>query len=166
MSGGDSGNDNYQHIKALVRDIHVTRNVARPNPFDSQPQTLCVTPNETLGVTHRQLHDADHIRSTMEKRSLTLMTNTNTNSSTCHRSASTNDTDRISNGDTVDAHTIDKNKSHSDECILNVPSVIITDATEPLDLFHSTQRRFSQLYSGLRRLSTSHTVRTYTIVIQ
>lgn len=49
-------------------------------------------------------------------------------------------------------------KEHLAESNFSIPSVVVIDVNEPLDLLQSTQRRFSQLYSGLRRLSTSHTV--------
>lgn len=159
MSDGDGNNANYEHIKALVRDIHVTKNVARPDQFAAaRPRTQCVTSSEPVGVVHRQFLDVDHLRSPTTQRSLSLAVITTTNANYGAAAFSAHP-DRAPIDDATD--TLAMHASHLDESNLNVPSVIITDATEPLDLFHSTQRRFSQLYSGLRRLSTSHTVRNY-----
>lgn len=40
----------------------------------------------------------------------------------------------------------------------NVPTVLVTDATDAPAAEHNGQRRFSQFYLGLRRFSNSHTV--------
>lgn len=40
----------------------------------------------------------------------------------------------------------------------NVPTVLVTDATDAPAVEHNGQRRFSQFYLGLRRFSNSHTV--------
>lgn len=135
MSGGDENKTNYEHIKALVRDIHVTKNVARPDQLINS--TLINNHNDT---TSR--HSTNRSESPIRQRLLpTELDRSMTGITIC---------------DAADKHAAHQN--HMDESNLIVPSVIITDATEPLDLFQSTQRRFSQLYSGLRRLSTSHTV--------
>lgn len=135
MSGGDENKTNYEHIKALVRDIHVTKNVARPDQLINS--TLINNHNDTSSG-----RSTSRSQSPMRQQWLPI------------------ELDRTMTGitilDAADKHATHQN--HMDESNLIVPSVIITDSTEPLDLFQSTQRRFSQLYSGLRRLSTSHTV--------
>lgn len=146
MSGGDENQTDYKHIKALVRDIHVTKNVARPNQLIDI--TLINNHNETSNV-----HIAtEHIQLPMQQRLLAAASAASIATSELDQSIAS-----ASSCDAADKYPA--HKAYLDESGLLVPSVIITDATEPLDLFHSTQRRFSQLYSGLRRLSTSHTVR-------
>lgn len=170
-SNNNEQNINYEHIKALVRDIHTTKNVARPDKFID------------ITLNGRQHHHQSSKASTSSSKSNILNYNKNHNKqSETHRlliqkldklslpSDADDDDSYSDDGDNTNKnqtasiiYALDTDKRHHTkehvaESNFNIPSVVVTDVNEPLDLLQSTQRRFSQLYSGLRRLSTSHTV--------
>lgn len=138
----------YDFVKTLVRDLHTIRNVSRPDDTKS----------------HNTSRAAVHM-SAAEKLLFNRLDDNN------HQSSVSDLEDSYNEGDDVN-RDIGKRQSHANNllkkiassthhhsnCSLNIPSVVITDANEHVDLLSSTQRRFSQLYSGLRRFSTSHTV--------
>lgn len=154
---------NYNHIKALVRDMHMTRNVARPenacvqngNKVHQLPSKASLAPCKTISNAHklaRQLSTFSVPHTVNFDENAVFIeeddaSDTNTSSLDLSQSAPTCDKrDALHKG----MATPDSNFA--------IPSVVITDLNESMDLITSTQRRFSQLYSGLRRLSTSHTV--------
>lgn len=174
MSNGQD--ESYEHIRALVRDLHITRNVARPEHLDSssgnhhrshsaavsmQPVATCENVSLAQKLIVHQLCPSVNgprratIDSTdlyIEEEDETSDTNTSSLDISPMTSTSMQCTKRTQNGhySAKGSNTFDGN--------LSIPSVVITDVNEPVDLITSTQRRFSQLYSGLRRFSTSHTV--------
>lgn len=157
----------YDHIKALVRDLHMTRNVARPEQLvsinsghhqnhHSHPRTVKSTPCKSVSIAQKLIvHQLNPLngpsRATIEENAIFIEEDeemaedetSDTNTSSLDISICNNK--RGKGGTMVDPN-------------FTIPSVVITDITEPADLITSTQRRFSQLYSGLRRFSTSHTV--------
>lgn len=168
MSNRNNNNNNniapphdYEFVKTLVRDLHMTRNVSRPDEFNR---------STTNKATRAAIHMSD-----AEKLLFNRLDDNN-----CQSSVSDIDDSYNNEGDDISRSSdkrdiaksqlaltnndiLKKNASsthHQSNCSLNIPSVVITDANEHIDLFSSTQRRFSQLYSGLRRFSTSHTVWT------
>lgn len=147
----------YEFVKTLVRDLHMTRNVSRPDEFNHH-----TTNNATRAAIH--MPDAETLL-------FNRLDDNNRQSSVSDIDDSYNEGDDISRSSenrdiakrqlALTNDILKKNASsahHQSNCSLNIPSVVITDANEHIDLFSSTQRRFSQLYSGLRRFSTSHTV--------
>lgn len=176
MSNGQD--ESYEHIKVLVRDLHITRNVARPEHLDNpsgdpdrshaaastvsmQPMTACehVSLAQKL-IVHQLCPSANGPRRAtidttdfyIEEEDETSDTNTSSLDMSPMTPTSMQCAKRIQNGhySGKGSNTLDGN--------LSIPSVVITDVNEPVDLITSTQRRFSQLYSGLRRFSTSYTV--------
>lgn len=152
----ESANE-YEFVKTLVRDLHITKNVSRPDGHKRHATNIYTNNNKSRAAIH--MSDA-------EKLLLNQLDDNN-------RQSSVSDIEELYNeGDDVGRSNESKRKIHNNEllkknvssshhqsnCSLNIPSVVITDANEHIDLFSSTQRRFSQLYSGLRRFSTSHTV--------
>lgn len=151
---------NYQHIRTLVRDLHTTKNVARPEQLANfmnaknvhQMHSMTSTPSVTLPqklIAHqfKSLQNACTVMlddTFIEEEDET--SDTNTSSMDVPLTTAAHPTHR--------QHI----KENGNDVNFNIPSVIVTDINEPLDLITSTQRRFSQLYSGLRRLSTSNTV--------
>lgn len=151
---------NYEHIKALVRDLHMTRNVARPENDSSAQSTHLIHQRSSscknipiaqkLTVQHMSILNGRPHKAKIEDCKFYIQddddaSDTNTSSMNVSVSSIPNPCNRRVKGVTLDG-------------TFTIPSVVITDVTEPLDLITSTQRRFSQLYSGLRRFSTSHTV--------
>lgn len=162
MPNAQEDTSNYEHIKALVRDLHITRNVSRPdhsaNVNGNNTQHI-VKPTAISIAQQLIVHQLSTLngpcRATIEphKNFIEEDETSDTNTSSLDLSLSSpaslqtqcNNNTKRTKGTISDAH-------------FSIPSVIITDVNEPLDLITSTQRRFSQLYSGLRRFSTSHTV--------
>lgn len=156
---------NYQHIKTLVRDLHTIKNVARPEqlanitnaknvhqmhsmtstPSVSLPQKLTVHQFKSLPSACTVLLDDTFIEEEDEA------SDTNTSSMDVPLTTAAHPTHH------------QRIKENGNDVNFSIPSVVVTDINEPLDLITSTQRRFSQLYSGLRRLSTSNTVGLATI---
>lgn len=149
----------YEFVQTLVRDLHTTRNVSRSDDTKSRKKkSASVAPNhmsEAEKLLFNRLDDNNQLSSVSD------LDDSYNEGDDLSRSVNLN---RI-NGKRSQPHANDILKKvassthhHQSNCSLNIPSVVITDANEHVDLFSSTQRRFSQLYSGLRRLSTSHTV--------
>lgn len=166
---------NYDHIKALVRDMHMTRNVARPeqlanvrivqtaNNVHQMHSMASITPCQTISIAQkllvRQLSTFGASHTVHFDENAVFIeeddaSDTNTSSLDLSQSLAAASHLCQKRGDHHHHH---KGNATSDSNYA-IPSVVITDSNEPLDLLSSTQRRFSQLYSGLRRLSTSHTV--------
>lgn len=178
---------NYQHIEALVRDLHSARNIAQPEKF---PKPNAIHPNNSIVMTTNpcrgvisNTHHAHHrlmahqLNSVHPPPSLGMIIDEEEFVST-DAVVRTNDTDTNTNTDhppdvslrfPLNNSSAKNPKSFGNDVhcststtpitpISPIPSVMVNDVTEPLDLISTTQRRFSQLYSGLRRLSTSNTV--------
>lgn len=146
----------YEYVKALVRGLHVPKNVARPdmNRSHSAPNTRAsLRAAESNSVLLDKLKsvsmsddddDDDYERDESDKFDKPLQTDINPMLKSRFLNA---------------PYKIPTTGRRHSNFSLSIPSVIVTGANENLDLLTSTQRRFSQLYSGLRRFSTSHTVR-------
>lgn len=157
-SNNNEQNTNYEHIKALVRDIHMTKNVALPDKFIDKT------------LNGRQHHHSKASASSSKSNILNDNNKNHNKQSETHRlliqkldklslpSDADDDDSSSSISYALDTDKRHHAKEHFAESNFHIPSVVVTDVNEPLDLLQSTQRRFSQLYSGLRRLSTSHTV--------
>lgn len=175
---------NYQHIGSLIRDLHTARNVAQPENF---PHPNANHPNKPVIMTTNHcrsvISDAHHrlrihhlspvhppptlgmIIDEEEFASSDVVEATNV----MNTKANTNHPPDVSLGLPLSNHSGKNLKSIGNDVncstpttpitpISPIPSVMVNDVNEPLDLISTTQRRFSQLYSGLRRLSTSNTV--------
>lgn len=157
---------NYQHIKTLVSDLHTAKNHAHPeqlllnspdanNPKKSLLMKMhpCQSP---VSNSHHKLmvHQLSSVHPPPplcmivddEDRANDRNINTTTNSVTLRLPSICGNT-KTSKGIANDVN-----------CTSIVPTVMLNDVHEPLDLISTTQRRFSQLYLGLRRFSTSNTV--------
>lgn len=148
---------NYQHIETLVRDLHTAKNIAQPENFlqpnANQPNTpVLMTTNpcrSVLSYSHHKLmihhsspvHPPPTLGMIIDEEEFV---SSDVVDGTKDVKSNTNKTHKIMGNDVI--------------CTPPIPSVMVNDVTEPLDLISTTQRRFSQLYSGLRRLSTSNTV--------
>lgn len=151
----------YEYVKALVRGLHVTKNVMRPDlsRSHSTPNTRAsLRVSEAQSVLLDKLKsvsmsddddDDDDERDESDKFDKPLETDKNPMINP-----------RFSNMAIERCKLTTGGRRHSNFS-LNIPSVVVTGANENTDLLSSTQRRFSQLYSGLRRFSTSHTVRKF-----
>lgn len=137
----------YTSVKALIRDLHTIRNVSRPDEHKQPPSAAIQSMSDAEKLLFNRFDDSP-------------------------RQSSASDIGSYNEGDAISrscdvvggkhlvvmkGHALPTYHHHSNYS-LNIPSVIVTDANEHADLFSSTQRRFSQLYSGLRRFSVSHTV--------
>lgn len=186
MSNNHDDKPNYKHIKALVRDLHTIKNVARPDQLVSVNVTDTVTATAIATSTSITKTNANHIQRLHSMTSppckgvlsipqQLIVQQFNSLHTACNHML--DDTFIEEEDDASDTNTssldvpltsiisttlacskrskeiLDNDTNH-----FSIPSVVVTDITEPLDLISSTQRRFSQLYSGLRRLSTSNTV--------
>lgn len=147
----------YQYIKALVRGLHIPKNVARPDGSLLYPDRGCNDEPDTTSATDDddELDEEDDRLSTVNE----VTTTSSRRSSDLRLSKSELNRLRKQHKQTLrlnkkSAQPAHHRSNHS----LNIPSVVVTSANEHTDLLTSTQRRFSQLYSGLRRFSTSHTV--------
>lgn len=153
---------NYEHIKALVRGLHITKNVARPSIHQNENHhQLDAAAQHTIKSTNPPITDAQ-LLFVKQLESLTVPSDVDDDESYCDEGDRKHiGRQRLSHSAALlpqhlSAATRDRENVHDAD--LHVPSVVITDVNEPLDLLSSTQRRFSQLYSGLRRFSASHTV--------
>lgn len=163
---------NYQHIETLVRDLHTAKNIAQPenflHPNANQPNTpVLMTTNpcrSVLSYAHHKLmihhlspvHPPPSLGMIVDEeefvssdvvdgtKDVNVKSNTNHPPDISLKLPANNKTHKIIGNDVI--------------CTTPIPSVMVNDVNEPLDLISTTQRRFSQLYSGLRRLSTSNTV--------
>lgn len=152
---------NYEHIKALLRDLHITRNVSRPEVESNaktannvhqiyQHSASCKRIPTAQKLIVQQMSTMNGPRpATIENCRFYIEEDDASDTYTSSLDISVSSTPHPFNKRTK-ATTLDSN--------FTIPSVVITDVNEPLDLITCTQRRFSQLYSGLRRFSTSHTV--------
>lgn len=164
MSSSSNSNNGPPHefefVKTLVRDLHMTRNVARPDEDKRLTKKNASDAGIHLSVAEKLLFN--RLDGNSQQSSVSDIESAYNEGDNISRSSGNRDIDLI-NGKRL-PHVDDLLKKsapsthHQSNCSLNIPSVIITDANEHADLFSSTQRRFSQLYSGLRRFSTSHTV--------
>lgn len=161
MSSGTNPNE-YEYIKALVRGLHVTRNVSRPNG-----NHLSATSN-----LRTKIHMAEG-GLLLPQRLETISATTSDAEDDDEDFDARDEGDRGENAKQFRAHQpvhhqivneMKRNVHHHSNCSLNVPAVVVTGVNEHADLFSSTQRRFSQLYSGLRRLSASHTVGLFVLI--
>lgn len=140
----------------MVRNLHTTLNVSRPVDTKGRKKKPASAPPNHMSEAEKLLFNRLDVK--------------NQDSSISDLEDTYDEGDDVSRplGEIRDAirrvpvHDLPKNivssAHHHSNTSLNIPSVIITDANEHVDLLSSTQRRFSQLYSGLRRFSTSHTV--------
>lgn len=152
---------NYQHIESLVRDLHTAKNIPQPeqilnpNANNNLNKPLLMTTHPCRSIVSNAHHklrvhqlspvhpppplcmiidEEEYVESKTNTMTLRLLSNDNST--------------KTSKGNDVN-------------CSTPIPSVMVNDVNEPLDLISTTHRRFSQLYSGLRRLSTSNTVGLY-----
>lgn len=159
MSNNNNNNENnnvtnYKYIKALVRDLHMTKNV--PRPTSNITQLISSTNSSNVQLAQNGLESKRKLVHQLELRT----------SSDAEEDESYTDEGDTHNKNVLDIWTPSNHKFSATifqhrkqiDAHLEIPSLIITDVNGPQDLLASTQRRFSQLYSGLRRLSTSHTV--------
>lgn len=163
MSNNSNTSNEYNIIRTLIRDLHITRNVSRPITSSTS-----LSPNGKLLNKQKSIKKANKSSRIFRKsyRTTSTIDEDDTNED--------DDEDEISERDegdegrrshsvpifkTIKDKPIDKLTTHHSSASFNVPSVVITSPNEPIDIISSTQRRFSQLYSGLRRFSVSHTVK-------
>ncbi|XP_031633089.1 kinase D-interacting substrate of 220 kDa isoform X3 [Contarinia nasturtii] len=167
---------NYKHIKALVRDLHMTRNVARPEQLvsinsannvyhhnnHSHPRTVKSTPCKNVSIAQKLIiHQLNTLngpsRATIEENAVFIEEDEEMEED--EEEASDTNTSSLDISLSSPPNTNKRNKcgTTTHDPNYTIPSVVVTDINEPVDLITSTQRRFSQLYSGLRRFSTSHT---------
>lgn len=145
---------NYEHIESLVHSLHTPNHLAHPenihSPDTNYPHLLAKHPcRSTVSNAHHKfmVHSQLSRMPSPPPSSLAMIIDEdelpitdNSHTVTHHGHTST------SKGIANDIHGIP------------LPAVMVNDVVEPLDLISTTQRRFSQLYLGLRRLSTSNTV--------
>lgn len=151
MSRNHENASNYLHIKALVRDLHTTRNVARPHHSENPTANDVQQVNSVTSVAQKLL---THHPNLINERCIEIFDDNDI----FVDDDTTSDTNTSSLDLSLRSPAFLGNKRSDGNTNMPVPSVIITDVNESLDLITTTQRRFSQLYSGLRRLSGSHTV--------
>lgn len=160
--------ENYEHIKALVRDLHYTQNVSRPehlvnssgNNVKHHHVSPCKSVSHAQKLIVHQLHPNENgpCRAIIENSEFYIgeedeTSDTNTSSLDISIVSPSNQCNSKRHN-----HFNTKGINNTLDANFTIPSLVITDVNEPVDLITSTQRRFSQLYSGLRRFSTSHTV--------
>lgn len=160
LTSSMSNNPNdYEYIKALVRGLHIQKNVARPQETALLSPQLRNDEPDTTSNTDDDDDDDDDERTRLptvdeagasRASDLRLSKNELTRLRKQHKQ-----TLRLNRKSLPQTHQpIHHRSNHS----LNIPSVVVTGANDPTDLLTTTQRRFSQLYLGLRRFSMSHTV--------
>lgn len=181
MSNNPHHMPQYQHIETLVRDLHTAKTSAQPNNFhpananqSNTPVSIAANPYPSVLTNNHHAHhrmmvhqlspvhppptlsmiiDEEEFVST----DIVEVTNVmNAKANINHPSDVSMRLPVHKNLKTVGDDDI--NSSIPTTPITPLPSVMVNDIIEPLDLISTTQRRFSQLYSGLRRLSTSSTV--------
>lgn len=164
MSSSSNSNNGPPHefefVKTLVRDLHMTRNVARPDEDQRHMKKNASDAGIHLTAAEKLLFN--RLDANSHQSSVSDMEDSYNEGDNISRSSGNRDIDLVHGKRLPHASDFLKKSvpstHHQSNCSLNIPSVVITDANEHVDLFSSTQRRFSQLYSGLRRFSTSHTV--------
>lgn len=177
MSNNHDEKPNYQHIKALVRDLHTIKNVARPDQLATTITTTTTT--TTTSTTNANHVPRLHSMASMPFKSVLVPPKLIAHQfHSMHTACNVLDDTFIEEDDDASdtntssldapltsiitaahpANKRSKENGHDINYTIAIPSVVVTDLNEPLDLITSTQRRFSQLYSGLRRFSTSNTV--------
>lgn len=164
--------ENYEHIKALVRDLHYTQNVSRPEHL--------VNSSGNHVKHHHHASACKNVKNVSLAQKLIVHQLHPNENGPCHaiiensefyigEEDETSDTNTSSLDISIVSPSNQSNSKHHNhfnvkginntlDANFTIPSLVITDVNEPVDLITSTQRRFSQLYSGLRRFSTSHTV--------
>lgn len=157
----------YEYIKALVRGLHIPKNVARPDgallsPHPTSRSSYPLNPNSDTPEQDTTSATDDEEEEEEEEDRLPSLDEANASG---RRGSGMKITyNELSRLRKQHKQTLRHNRKgqqpshHRSNHSLNIPSVIVTGANEQTDLLTSTQRRFSQLYSGLRRFSTSHTV--------
>lgn len=170
MSNNHNCQSNYKHIESLVRDLHTAKNIPQPDQLHSPNvnnprKPLLMTSNPCRSIisnAHRKLmvhqlspvHPPPPLCMIIDEEEYVESTNDTIKTKT------TNSLDislRLLPGDSGNRTKTSKGIGNEVNCT-TIPSVMVNDVNEPLDLISTTHRRFSQLYSGLRRLSTSSTV--------
>lgn len=147
---------NYEHIKALVRDLHMTKNV--PRPISNTTQSISSTNSSNVQLVKNGLESKHKLVHQLELRT---SSDGEEDESYTDEGDTHNNNGLLFNSWKPTNHKLPVavfQHRRQNDVHLEIPSLIITDVNGPQDLLTSTQRRFSQLYSGLRRLSTSHTV--------
>lgn len=173
MSNNHNRLPNYQHIGTLVRDLHTAKNIAQPekclNPNANHPnKPLLMTTNPCQSTISNAHHHHHHHKLMVHKLSPVhpppslCMIIDEEEFVSADVVESPNDVNTKTTGP-LDVslrlpHTNTSKGIGNDVNCTSIPSVMVNDVNEPLDLISTTHRRFSQLYSGLRRLSTSNTV--------
>lgn len=174
-SNDENAPSDYQHtIQMLVRDLHMTKNVARPKQFASpngnnamhRPHLMTAKPCKNLAIAqsikvHHLGAKSHHVIIDDDATKCIKEVNEEEEEDTSDTNASPLIDVPITFPKQQQHQRSKRSQSITSDISYNIPSVVVTDVHEPLDLFSSTQRRFSQLYSGLRRLSTSNTVRGF-----
>lgn len=165
MSNNHNRNiSNYQHIGTLIRDLHTAKNIAHPETIVSPDANDL---NKSLQIKTPHPHPA--YRSAHHKLMVHHLSLGHPSSQQC---MVIEEEELDSTEDVEDTHNMDDSLKlssnhgttkipkliHNDVNCTTIPTVMVNDGNEPLDLISTTQRRFSQLYLGLRRLSTSNTV--------
>lgn len=155
----------YSIVRTLIRDLHITRNVSRP----ASNGKLLKKPKSVRKGVIPKVHAGAADRSSALRKSFRSSaideddTNEEDDGEVSVTELDEGDEGRRSRSVPImqpkGARAIDKRSTHQSSASFNVPSLVVTGPVEPIDIISSTQRRFSQLYSGLRRFSVSHTVR-------
>lgn len=155
----------YEHIESLIHGLHTAKNIAQPeqnfnpNQSHSHPYRSNVS-NHSSQLKHMpplstsssssapsplaMIIDEDEFLAADDVKHTTVMGSHTPNPSSLTARRHT--------------HTGAPKGMANDISGISIPAVMVNDVIEPLDLISTTQRRFSQLYLGLRRLSTSNTV--------
>lgn len=165
MSNNNS--NEYKYVRTLVRDLHVTGNVARP-ATNGKLLSLKYKSRASKKNPSAKVHvgDADKVPELRKLYRSKLIEADDTGEDDDDDNSERDEGDEGKRSHSVPLmqskmrKTPDRNAVHRSNCSLNVPSVVVTGpTTDQIDIIASTQRRFSQIYSGLRRFSASHTVR-------
>lgn len=174
MSNNPNHMPNYQHIETLVRDLHTAKNIAQPEKIlhlnanhPNKPVLMTTNPCQSIvsNAHHRlRVHKLSPVH---PPPTLGMIIDEEEFVGADDRVDGTNNMKSDTNHplDVPLTHQFGNTSITTPKCIGNdvncttiIPSVMVNDVNEPLDLISTTQRRFSQLYLGLRRLSTSNTV--------
>lgn len=168
-----SNNPNdYEYIKALVRGLHIQKNVARPhdavllspNARNDEPDTTSITEDDDDDYGDDD-DETSRLPTVVEGSAAAARRASDMRLSKAELSRlrkQHKQTLRLNRKSLPQSEQPKQPFHHRSNHSLNIPSVVVTGVNEHIDLLTSTQRRFSQLYSGLRRFSTSHTVCCHT----
>lgn len=157
----------YEYIKALVRGLHIQKNVSRPDaallspqPYNDEPDTTSITEDDDDDYEdNRRLPTVAESSAASSRRGSEMRLSKNELARLRKQHKQTLRSNKKSPQPEQQTQRHQSPIHHRSNHSLNIPSVVVTGANEHTDLLTTTQRRFSQLYSGLRRFSTSHTVR-------